>query len=141
MELKTIEDYERVARAFADPNSTPEQYCVNPYGFCTFCEKITPYTTTCYGMEGGVVTHCTECRRSFGGWSGGHHPESQYATGKDIHPRFMIEIEKLHSREQQKEFFSKKLIKFIKEKNEEHAAAIAHLRKAEQLLQRAKAIQ
>src|SRR3989344_465245 len=58
--LKTVEDFERVAKALQDPNAKLHEYTVKSFGYCLTCESVVEYEGE-YGPEWLQET-CLKCK-------------------------------------------------------------------------------
>lgn len=124
--LETLEDFQRVAKALADPDAKPHEYCVQSFGYCTHCLKVTSYTSES-GPEGGIIV-CKECLRrdAWGSYRYGVAVSAPYFTGNMVPLRYREEVAKRHSRGNQSVYFWKFLehrwINLTQEINDAEAA-------------------
>jgi len=135
--LETVEDFEKVAKAFKDPNSKPFQYVIRPYGFCKLCNRATEYIAV--GSIEGVYVTCLFCSKIFSDWNYvpesyqlGHLYETDSAGITDHVAREAV-INQLNSREQQKIFFNEKLEQFIKKAKKKQRDANKEVRQSAKL--------
>ncbi len=113
--LETTEDFEIAKKAFDNPNSVADQYCIQDFGFCSFCDSITQYLSS--NTESGTVL-CLDCNKVYrtGSYLEYYRDNPSYPyiinlpkesdTGERIHY--------LYSRHRQKDFFKESLNEFIK---------------------------
>lgn len=110
MRLETVEDFERVAKVFKNPESKSHEYGVKDFGYCRKCHAITEYNGD-FGLEGCYLT-CLKCGANFTSSQGmpGYNPIEMYAISEDDMPQSAgSEFKRLRSREAQLQFFLKLL--------------------------------
>lgn len=98
MNLERTEDFKRAAEALINPNAKPHAYIVQPYGYCVYERKVTPYRGE-LGPEGGTIT-CLSCNQSCDRLYS-HVRGIDYYVGDFVPQRFALELERLHSRKNQ----------------------------------------
>lgn len=124
LRLETVEDFEKVKKAFDNPRSKHYQFMVRNFGYCKICRIVTEYEGN-YSFESCHET-CRKCGSIFGyPKTHGTLPSDFYITINmdDMFPmpsspvpnyEVYLKLEQLHSRKQQKIFFQELLEKFIK---------------------------
>jgi len=98
--LKTAKGFERVTKALLDPESQPHQYRVKTFGYCTECSDVVEFE-----MGGGVDDFYEKCLKC------GTTPLKAAIERRIILQGEMLpaalkgEVDALHSRGKQAEFF------------------------------------
>ena len=106
--LKTVKDFEKIAEALEDSQS--RQYNVRSFGYCTRCNSAAEYEFS--GSLEGIGEECLKCGAAQSGPLGSL--KSRLILSGDMVPvAFKAEIDVLHSRERQREFFLELLEKRI----------------------------
>ena len=98
--LKTVEDFERVAKALQDPNAKLHEYTVKSFGYCLTCESVVEYEGE-YGPEWLQET-CLKCKAIASAAMGSFR--RFILTGDMVPVAVAEEIAHLYSRKTQKTF-------------------------------------
>jgi len=126
LRLETVEDFERIARALADPDSQPDDFIVRRFGYCKICRAVR-------GCEGYMDEDCVE--RCYGGRESGSGHDFYvdgtsgavlvgiFLTGGHIHSAYRRKVENLHSRKNQTIFFRAALDQHILQAKKERRKA------------------
>jgi hypothetical protein len=97
---ETPEDFTHVAEAFCKPQSN--QYVVRTFGYCTECRSVAEYNFS--GSPEGTSEECLKCGSYQNGPLGSRNRDL-ILTGDMVPISVKGEIDRLHSRAQQKTFF------------------------------------
>lgn len=101
VQLKTVKDFEKVAKALQDFNTKPHQYQVKSFGYCTECRKVVEYKVD-VGLGNLRYKECLNCNtKDYNTYS-----DSRILTGKNVPVSAREEVDKFHSRKQQKKYFA-----------------------------------
>ena len=128
--LKTVEDFERVAKALQDPNAKLHEYTVKSFGYCLTCESVVEYEGE-YGPEWLQET-CLKCKAIASAAMGSFR--RFILTGDMVPVAVAEEIAHLYSRKTQKTFLIESVTARIQELDDE---ATEHERKLKEASEQA----
>jgi len=110
-QLRTLKDFERVAKALEDPNAKPHEYEVKSFGYCKNCKAVVAYESEA-SIE-WLYQKCLSCGMSKSNAMGSFN--YLILTWVLMPNAFRPQVDTLYSREKQREFFDEVAKKRVEE--------------------------